>query len=702
MKKSLFLMALLAVIIISIVPAHAETILDDGFEDTTMVDLTKTTARVDTVNHCVLLPWQSLSSSISTLESGLGYAAASKDGITLYEYDDATGTMAVNPAYSCPWATDATGVSIRQDNLNLWAITSDSIAYYKFNGVGMSNDPALKTTGLVNVLSVAAFKTKDSALLLQNDGNKAKITKYDAGDSLNPALVFTPDITDPVSISMVNDSPDFRLFTKTSGYYFMYDDAGYRYIEDPARRITGLAGVLSASSDDTGSPVLTGNDLGYYINNDTGGASRVDVYSPGPVNNPVAVSLKPGTYEQVFIDESGNVHWWTYDDAANRMVRNAALEISGLNLNRGYAHPRDYYSKVINTTANDAVLLTVVEDKPVGTSIQYFVSSDGGANFTPVTPEVWTAVPGGNRFVVRAVLDTADPVQTPKILHISLEVDRAPDPPQLPVYGSCFLTSTPRLIWTFTDPDNPGDGQTAYQVQIVRASDMAAVLDSGKVDNQASQYDVPTSKVPDVPGPLWSSGVYQFKYRVKVWDRAGIDSPWSDYGDFCVIAFERPRIAQIVSPPAGQQAPVPGDPATHIIIVPGMSETELPRVKAGAKTVILVDTIGPLANFSASFPYLGLMSSVNIPDKLPDGVTNNPMYPTGNPVNRWAVEFWTDPSLDICPSGTVVQMQLTGAGPQGVTVMNTPPYADGVVVTRGSVYEDWFVVLHGRDTSFSK
>jgi len=420
--KYLLFLALIFFFIIS--PAYAETVLNEGFIDTSLVDLTKTTALVDTANNYVLLPRQSLASSVNMLENGMGYATASKEGVSIYEYNDAAGRVEQNTLYSCPWATEATGVSIRQDNLNLWAITPDSIACYKFNGAGMSNDPALKITGLVDVLSVAAFKNKDRVLVLQNEGSKAKITRYEAGANLNPALVFQPDISDPVSVSMVNDSPDFKLYTKDSVYYFSYDEAGGTYIEDPAKRITGLARVISGSSDETGNSVLTNTDMGYYANNDTGGASRVDVFSPGPVAVPVAVSLKPGTYEQIFLDESGNVHWWTYDDAAGRMVRDSDMEISGLNLNKGYAHPRSYFSVSLNTAAAyDAVCLTVNEIKPAGTSVNYFVSSDGGADFTAVIPGSWVAVTAGTNFVVRAVLDTADSLQTPKLLHVTLNVE---------------------------------------------------------------------------------------------------------------------------------------------------------------------------------------------------------------------------------------------------------------------------------------
>lgn len=405
-------------------PAYSEVVIDDDFGDTTQVDMVKTTARVDTENQFVHLPFQLLAGVAEMLENSIGYATASKAGIQLYELDDSNGMMALNPIYAAPWATDATGVSLRQDNLNMWVITSSGIAYYKFNGAGMTNDPALKVTGLVDVLSVTAFKSTDSALLLQRDGKKAKITKYDAGINLSPELVFEPDIEDPVKVSMVDDSPDFKLFTTDAAYYFSYDDAGGTYVEDPAKRISGLDNIISVSSDDTGNTILTETDMGYYVNIDGGGASRVEVFSPGPVNNPVAVSLKPGTYEQIFIDKDGNVQWWTYDDGNGQMFRDVNLETAGLILNNGYAHPKDYFSVAVSTLNSfDAAYLTVTDDKPDGTTVNYFVSSDGGITFTAVTPHTWTAIPRGTSFVVKATLNTADFQKTPKIMRVILNVD---------------------------------------------------------------------------------------------------------------------------------------------------------------------------------------------------------------------------------------------------------------------------------------
>ena len=90
-----------------------------------------------------------------------------------------------------------------------------------------------------------------------------------------------------------------------------------------------------------------------------------------------------------------------------------------------------------------------------------------------------------------------------------------------------------------------------------------------------------------------------------------------------MVAFERLRIAQIVSPPAGQASPDPANSATHIVIAPGETKDQLPKVMAGAKVVLLIDSIGPLNTVSWVFPYgSGKQATVNVPPKLPDGTIN--------------------------------------------------------------------------------
>jgi hypothetical protein len=122
-----------------------------------------------------------------------------------------------------------------------------------------------------------------------------------------------------------------------------------------------------------------------------------------------------------------------------------------------------------------------------------------------------------------------------------------------------------------------------------------------------------------------------------------------------------------------------------------MTADQLPVTKAGGKVGLLVDSVGPITSLNAVFPYLGLEATVH---KIEGQNT------AGSRTNRWLIEFWTEASLDICPDGTIVGMDLTGTSPEGDTRLSTisdPKYAAGVVKTMGSVYEDWFVVLQGRD-----
>lgn len=418
------LLTLLISCILLVVPltAWGETLFTDSFYDTSKVDMTKTTATVDLEEHCVRLPLRSLVNAIAVQEDSIGYVVATSNGIIMYDYDDATGSVVENSAFSAPWVTDAIGVSLRQDNLNIWSITEGSLSYYKLSGSAMSSDPALKVTGLNDVLSVTAFKNRDSALILQRKEGTAKISRYNQG-SINPVTVFQADIPDPISISIVGDSPDFILTTRTGQFYFMYDDAGNTYYENMAYRLT-ITDAISSSSDDAASVIATDNEIKYYMFNDLGPPVAVTAFSKAISSKPIAVSLRPGQFEYAYIDEYGAVKYYIYDEATNQMVRDTSLETQGHSLNKGYGHPKDYYSKeYISSKPYDAAMLTVSQSIPSGTSIRYYISSNGGTTWTEAILGTWVQVPLGDRFVVRAVLDTSDNQVTPKIFQVTLMVD---------------------------------------------------------------------------------------------------------------------------------------------------------------------------------------------------------------------------------------------------------------------------------------
>lgn len=401
--------------------AAAEVILDDNFTNTAMVDMAKTNAVMDTTNGYVRLPQSKMPNAIDMLKYGEGYAVTASDGVIISEYDAATGALHDN---RIDWLTNTRGLALRQDNMNLWVIGDDYAQYCQFSGGAYSDDPALKSSGLTDVLSVSSVEGTDKAVVLSRTADgKAKITRYRAGSSLTVELEKELDYDEPVAISVVDGTPDVVVVTRTEKHYLMFDDATKDYIEDPVRKASGYTNIVSASSNQDGTAILDNTEGKYLQYDDSGGVQQVLAYSAGPVPGAVALSMKPGAYDQAFITDSGEVNYYMYDDNTDSMVRVADLEKTGLQLNIGYMHPKEYWSKVINTpNFYDEVKLTAGTELPAGTSIDFYVSSGGGASFIPVINGEWTTVPPGQHFVAKAILDTIDNDFTPKIINIKLEV----------------------------------------------------------------------------------------------------------------------------------------------------------------------------------------------------------------------------------------------------------------------------------------
>ncbi|RYD01478.1 hypothetical protein N752_29695 [Desulforamulus aquiferis] len=302
-------------------PAWALTVFEDDFNNSINVDMIKTTAIIDTSDSSVKLPTMSTPNAIAMSKYGDGYAIVTKTGILVNEYDDATGAAEINTAFSCPFITDAIGVAIRQDNLNLWAIRQDGVQYAKFNGSAMADDPALKASGIGQVLSVDAWENNDKAVVLLKNGNNAQLKVFNAqSGTLVNELTQNSAIQDPVAVSIVKGTADLRVTTKDSIYYLMYDDGTGQYIEDPAKKVTGLSGIVSSSSDDSTHAVTSNTNAQLIFDSDTGGGAAVGAYSIGSVSGAFAISLKPGSYDQALVTAAGEVQYLRYDDAAGRWL----------------------------------------------------------------------------------------------------------------------------------------------------------------------------------------------------------------------------------------------------------------------------------------------------------------------------------------------------------------------------------------------
>lgn len=687
------------------------------------IDSSTTTSVVDTTLHEIRLPKYNAHAASFWPDGGPDYVVMAPGKVIHYSFDGSR--MIENTILSVTLPSNPLAVAAGWQYPDVVVATSDKLYHYSFTGTGMVENPALSVADLAGAVAVGVREGEVAGLV----GKSIKDYMFDGTDMVEVPYLEPSGLTNPIDFALMAGSYDVAVVDGNQVRYYNFTGSGLA--ENPALAITGLSSpVAIAAAGEKDLAVVDGKQVKHFSFDGSAFRYNAALSVTSGLNNPVCVAVRPGTFDRIIID-GDQVKYYSWD--GTQLVYNAGMSVTvaGLSNLGSYAPSAVAVSQAKDPGNNvDYVRVRAHVSVPDKTSVTFSVTADGenwvkvwrvrgtpsgpvaevtadnGATWTAigdsqaVSPassdaRLWTKLPAGRAVKWRADLATSDPGVTPKIVALGgvavvWDTDAKPYTPVINTQGTCYTTTTPTLKWTFSDPD-PGDSQSAYQLQIVRASDLQLVLDTGRVSGSSTQYTVPTSGTPDVPGPLWASGDYRFKVRVKVWDQAGVDSDWSAWADFCVVAFERPRVVGIASPPLGQAAPDPANPSTHILITPGMTAAQLPKVKAGAKVTLLVDSVGPLDTVAAVFPYgAGQQATIG----------SGPVAATVNGTNKtWQVEFWTNPSLEVTPEGTVVRMQLSGTGSAGSAALDAPPYADGVVVTQGTVYNDWFVVLQGRDTS---
>lgn len=687
------------------------------------IDGSATSAIVDTINHEIRLPKYAPHAASFWPDGGSDYVVMAPGKVIHFSFD---GTkMVENTILDVSTPSNPLAVASGDTYPDVVVATKDKLYHYSFTGTGMIENPALSVAGLAGAVAVGVREGEVAGLV----GKSIKDFMFNGTAMVEVPYLEPSGLTNPLDFALTAGNYDMAVLDGNQVRYFNF--TGSVLVENPTLAVTGLSSpVAVAAAGGKDLAVVDGKQVKHFSFDGSTLRYNAALSVTSDLNNPVCVAVRPGTYDRIIID-GDQVKYYSWDGSKLVYNPNMSVTVAGLSTMGSYAPSASVISLAkdpgassgyvrvrayLNVPNNTSITFSVTADgvnwvkrwrvRGTATSTVAEISNDNGNTWTAVgdvsavspasvDTRLWAQVNPGRAVKWKADLVTSDPNVTPKIIAsgeiaVVWDTDAKPNPPMINTQGTCYTTTTPTLTWSFSDPD-PGDYQTAYRVQVIRTSDSQLILDSGKVVGNSGQYTIPTSYAPDVPGLLWSSGDYQFKMRVMTWDQAGVASDWSNWADFCVVAFERPRIAGIVSPPQGQATPDPGNPATYIIITPGMTAASLPKVKAGAKVTLLVDSVGPLSSAMASFPYgSGQQATVGTP----------PAVVATNGVNQtWKIEFWTDPSLQVTPDGTVVQMQLSGSGGAGSAALNAPPYADGVVVTQGSVYNDWFVVLQGRDTS---
>lgn len=208
-----------------------------------------------------------------------------------------------------------------------------------------------------------------------------------------------------------------------------------------------------------------------------------------------------------------------------------------------------------------------------------------------VTADLQAVAAGANYYGYRLSVDSL----VDKPIHSSESSDRRYRPklsisyakiPSAPgdLYPSgsrAVSASKPDLLWKFSD--NFGDKtQAESQVQILNRATGATQYDSGYVANTEEHFDMlnPPTGAPAV-GVLTAAG--QYKWRVRVKDGDGKESPWSDYERF---DYQTLGTLAITNPPVGGTVEETTPPITATLTGRTVSEMqiELERQKTSATT----------------------------------------------------------------------------------------------------------------------
>ncbi|NPV89604.1 MAG: hypothetical protein HPY50_02355 [Firmicutes bacterium] len=735
-RKLLILVGFLAVFALfpRAAPAATWDYTIKNADTATTIDVSGTNAVVDTDTNEIRLPKASPHAVSFYPDGSPDFVVTTPTKVIHYALDIATntykevGVLEINPPSN---PLGVVGVSPYPDVV----VSTQTGTYHYSFAASMVQNPALSVAGLQGCMSIGA-RDMDVAGLV---GNSVEAYSFQAGAMARAAsLEPSAALNNPVDIILYSDRKGMAVAENDRVRVFLYN--GSSSPEATFLNITGQNGIIAlGAAEDMRTAFISGSSV-YEWQLDAASGTMKDVpvlAVTSGLKAPSLVALRPNSYDRI-IGDGDTLRYYKWNSSSGQLEYNASLSVAvaGLsNLGR-YIPSATALSLPFDPGADTPyVRVRASIDAPTNTSITFSVTADSttwattwrvrgtaggtvcetttdnGTTWTSIgdrsqvlptfeNNQIWVTLPAGRSVRWKAVLATSDPEATPRIVTVPaggvavrIDTDAAPNVPIMPTYSSCFSVASPALEWTFSDPD-PGDYQTAYQVQVVK-TDMALLYDTDWVTSSDEECIVPSSSAPDTPSLLWDSGDYNFNYRVRCKDRLGLESSWSNYVSFCVIAFDRPRIAEIVSPPAqtflAGTEPVLNLPTTHIVITPGMTSTALPpvglpRIKAGAKATLLVDSIGPVSSVSSAFPYLTTTSTV----------WNQEQIATNGVNGRWQFEFSTDANLDVCPSGTVVGMDLEGNGASGATELHTPDYSDGVAVTSGSIYTDWVVALKGR------
>ncbi|MCL6453547.1 MAG: glycoside hydrolase [Alicyclobacillus sp.] len=150
-------------------------------------------------------------------------------------------------------------------------------------------------------------------------------------------------------------------------------------------------------------------------------------------------------------------------------------------------------------------------------SLVYVTTNTNSAAQSPQS--LWSAYNMNSTDAARVIYED---MQAGAVEYYSIPLDSPPNSPILAPSANFDATLAQTLSWQFSDPD-PGDSQSAYQLQILDTSTSTTVVDTGKVASTSSIYSLAANTL---------TNGKQYPWRVTTWDSSGEQGPWSSYSTF--------------------------------------------------------------------------------------------------------------------------------------------------------------------------
>lgn len=369
------------------------------------------------------------------------------------------------------------------------------------------------------------------------------------------------NITDPAHPSLAGSC------VTPNAAYDVYVSGDYAYVAD------GISGLQVINITDITQPQIDGscvtpshNAIGVYVRGNcayvTDASSGLQVIN---ITDPIHPFIAGACYAQGNADAIG-----VYVSGDYAYVAASGLQVIEVQRNRC----REYASSAIaqSLTVYDEYYLTHATLQPIATqfahtSSTYYLSADGGLHWELVAPGVQhDFVNSGGQLCWRAVLSTADSIQSPILSDLSILYNVRLDAPSLtlPSDGLLLSDNTPQLAWTdayvgvgyLAQVDSVASFDSGNLVNITvpvgRKSCATPTLTDGvwywraaaiDADGDLGFFSMPWSMTIDATGPTWDQTpgsrilaiLTPFRYDLNASDPSGISKWWiNDTAHFAV------------------------------------------------------------------------------------------------------------------------------------------------------------------------